>query len=290
MNSSRPTGAMCYSLARQIPGYRGYTFLTNTPDPADPSRPNLFGEKMFLSHWRCAPRRRDAHQAGHQRRQPAASNSQCRDRAQPADVAGCRRLSRQSRAPACGRASREKYAEYLSRTLYPLANNFWEERFHLSRPACRSSRARPAAARTPTVWRSSRILPATTGSRIFPGRCERAAGLSRGVQRNICSDARHPRLPGRHDRDHPAAAGAEAARHRLRQSGARRIVAALCAAARRGDGRRGAYRHVDQLRVVLHRTPTPSSLITRRRRARSCSRSCRRTGRRSATRAIASSA
>src|SRR5687767_202317 len=40
-----------YSLARQVPGYRGYTVLTNIPNPAAPSQPNLFGEKMFIPHY-----------------------------------------------------------------------------------------------------------------------------------------------------------------------------------------------------------------------------------------------
>jgi hypothetical protein len=40
-----------YARARKLPGYRGYTVLTNLPDPAAPSHPNLFGEQMIAPHY-----------------------------------------------------------------------------------------------------------------------------------------------------------------------------------------------------------------------------------------------
>jgi hypothetical protein len=40
-----------YSVARKFPGYRGYTVLTNIPDPTAPSHPNLFGDEMIMPHY-----------------------------------------------------------------------------------------------------------------------------------------------------------------------------------------------------------------------------------------------
>lgn len=120
-----------YSLARQIPGYRGYTFLTNTPDPADPSRPNLFGEKMFLNHY-------GVHLEGETITKKVINVGNLLRRTHNVVIvhslqtwkdAAAFRSNLESRHAAAHQG--QKYAEYLSRTLYPLANNYWEERFHL---------------------------------------------------------------------------------------------------------------------------------------------------------------
>ena len=120
-----------YSLARQIPGYRGYTFLTNLPDPADPARPNLFGEKMFVPHY-------GVHLQGETLTKRVINVGNLLRRTHNVvivhslqswtDAAAFRRNLENRHAAA---HAKEKYSDYLSRTLYPLANNFWEASFHL---------------------------------------------------------------------------------------------------------------------------------------------------------------
>lgn len=120
-----------YSLARKVPGYRGYTVLTNIPDREHPKRPNLFGERMFVPHY-------GVHLDGKTFTGRVINVGNVLRRTHNIVIVH----SLQSWADADKfRPNMEKiYAsknpgknltDHLSKTVYPLASNFWQEDFHL---------------------------------------------------------------------------------------------------------------------------------------------------------------
>jgi hypothetical protein len=120
-----------YSLARRVPGYRGYVFLTNIPDPAAPTHPNLFGEKMIIPHY-------GVHMNGTTFTGRAVNIGNLIRRTH--NVVIVHTLRSWADADAfrgqmdklfAQQSKGEKLGDHLAKTLYPLANNFWEADFHL---------------------------------------------------------------------------------------------------------------------------------------------------------------
>lgn len=120
-----------YSLARKTPGYRGYTVLTNIPDEENPKRPNLFGERMFVPHY-------GVHLEGETFTGRVVNVGNVLRRTHNIVIAH----SLQTWEDADNfRANLEKQfaakrtgltlADHLAKTVYPLAANVWEERYHL---------------------------------------------------------------------------------------------------------------------------------------------------------------
>lgn len=120
-----------YSLARKVPGYRGYTVLTNIPDPQHPERPNLFGERMFVPHY-------GVHLDGEKFTGRVVNIGNLLRRTHNIVIAHSLQTweDAENFRPSMEKIFASKHpgqqlAEHLSQTLYPLAANYWEERYHL---------------------------------------------------------------------------------------------------------------------------------------------------------------
>lgn len=120
-----------YSLARKVPGYRGYTVLTNIPDPQDPKRPNLFGERMFVPHY-------GVHLDGKTFTGRVVNVGNVLRRTHNIVIAHSLQTwedADQFRANLEKEFAKKqpgvKLSEHLAKTVYPLAANVWEERYHL---------------------------------------------------------------------------------------------------------------------------------------------------------------
>lgn len=120
-----------YSLARKVPGYRGYTILTNIPDAQNAKRPNLFGERMFVPHYGVTLEGKTftgrAVNVGNVLRR--THNIVVVHSLQTWEDADKFRPNMEKAF--ASKNPGEKLAEHLSKTVYPLAANFWQEDFHL---------------------------------------------------------------------------------------------------------------------------------------------------------------
>ena len=120
-----------YSLARQVPGYRGYTVLTNIPDPEHPDRPILFGERMFVPHYGVHLDAkiftgRVVNMGNLLRRTHNIVIAHSLQSWEDADQ------FRPNMEKIFARKNPgKKLTEHLAETVYPLAANVWEEKFHL---------------------------------------------------------------------------------------------------------------------------------------------------------------
>lgn len=120
-----------YSLARQVPGYRGYTVLTNLPDPQHPERPALFGERMFVPHY-------GVHLDGKILTERVVNIGNLIRRTHNIVIAhslqtweDAERFRSNMEKIFASKHPGEKLTERLAKTLYPLAANYCEERYHL---------------------------------------------------------------------------------------------------------------------------------------------------------------
>ena len=120
-----------YSLARKVPGYRGYTVLTNIPSPEHPERPNLFGERMFVPHYGVhldgkVLTRRVVNVGNVLRRTHNVLITHSLQTWEDADE------FRTNMAKVLAEKSPgNNLDDHLAKTVYPLAANFWQENFHL---------------------------------------------------------------------------------------------------------------------------------------------------------------
>ncbi len=120
-----------YSLARKVPGYRGYAVLTNIPDAQHPERPNMFGERMFVPHYGVhldgkIVTERVVNVGNLIRRTHTILIAHSLQTWEDADEF---RLNMEK--VFAQKNSGMKLADHLSQTVYPLAANFWQEDFHL---------------------------------------------------------------------------------------------------------------------------------------------------------------
>jgi hypothetical protein len=120
-----------YSLARKVPGYRGYTVLTNIPDEEHPKRPNLFGERMFVPHYGVTLEGKTftgrVVNVGNVLRR--THNIVIVHSLQTWEDA---EAFRPNMAKAfASKNPGQKLDDHLSKTVFPLAANFWEESFHM---------------------------------------------------------------------------------------------------------------------------------------------------------------
>ncbi len=120
-----------YSLARKVPGYRGYTVLTNIPDAEHPKRPNLFGERMFVPHY-------GVHLEGKTFTGRVVNVGNVLRRTHNIVIVhslqtweDADKFRPNMQKEFASRNPGKKLDEHMSRTVYPLAANFWEESFHL---------------------------------------------------------------------------------------------------------------------------------------------------------------
>ena len=120
-----------YSLARKVPGYRGYTVLTNIPDPEHPDRPVLFGERMFVPHY-------GVHLDGKIFTGRVVNIGNLLRRTHNIVIAhslqsweDADRFRSNMEKVYASKRSDKTLTEHLAETVYPLAANVWEERFHL---------------------------------------------------------------------------------------------------------------------------------------------------------------
>ena len=120
-----------YALSRTAPGYRGYTLLTNLPDasgyPKLPAAPDKMITPHYGIHLRGSTLTERSVDLGNLLRR--THNVVVIHHLQTwADADGFRRHMEQAHARA---HDGERLADRLARTLYPLANNYWETTFRL---------------------------------------------------------------------------------------------------------------------------------------------------------------
>jgi hypothetical protein len=120
-----------YSITRKVPGYRGYTLLTNLPDAAGFPRVPRTYDKMLTPHY-------GVHLQGRKLTERAIDIGNLLRRTHTvvvvhnlqtwADAQAFRRnVERRHAAEHEG----QKFWDRLAETLFPLANNYWETSFRL---------------------------------------------------------------------------------------------------------------------------------------------------------------
>jgi hypothetical protein len=120
-----------YSLSRHIPGYRGYTFLTNLPDANGNPKPPAAPDEMLTNHY-------GVHLRGRTLTKRAIDIGKLLMKTHNVVIVHhlkdwhyantFRQSMNHAFAESHGGAN---YADHLAETLYPLANNYWETSFRL---------------------------------------------------------------------------------------------------------------------------------------------------------------
>src|SRR3990172_1226456 len=120
-----------YSISRRIPGYRGYTFLTNTPGADGNPQPPRTPDKMLTQHY-------GVHLQGKTLTERAIDIGNLLMRTHNVVIVhhlqtwADAQIFRQSMERIYANEHQgEKYTDHLAQTLYPLANNYWETSFRL---------------------------------------------------------------------------------------------------------------------------------------------------------------
>lgn len=120
-----------YSISRNIPGYRGYTFLTNLPDAGGNPKPPAAPDEMLTKHY-------GVHLQGKTLTKRAIDIGKLLMKTHNVVIVHhlqdwryaktFRQSMNQAFADSHGGAD---YADHLAESLYPLANNYWETNFRL---------------------------------------------------------------------------------------------------------------------------------------------------------------
>lgn len=120
-----------YSISRRVPGYRGYTFLTNIPDADGNPKTRAAPDKMISEHY-------GIHLQGKKLTERSIDLGNLLMRTHNVIVVhnlqswSDAQTFRQSMEQIYAQEHHgESYPDHLAKTLYPLANNYWETSFRL---------------------------------------------------------------------------------------------------------------------------------------------------------------
>ena len=120
-----------YSISRRIPGYRGYTFLTNIPDADGNPKSRRKPDRMITEHY-------GVHLQGKILTERAIDIGNLLMRTHNVVVvhhlqswADAQTFRQSMERIYVDEHHGENYPDHLAKTLYPLANNYWETSFRL---------------------------------------------------------------------------------------------------------------------------------------------------------------
>ena len=120
-----------YSISRRVPGYRGYTFLTNLPDENGFPRPYRKPDEMLTGHYAIQLQ-------GKILTEQLVDIGKLMTRTHNVIVvhhlqnwANAQTFRENLERIYADEHNGEKYSEALAKSLYPLANNYWETTFRL---------------------------------------------------------------------------------------------------------------------------------------------------------------